>query len=121
LGNYALADPESPVFLTNTELHTSPIIIKHANGRDWWVVFMENNGMVEYYRVDPSGVHYSHEQFIDIEMSPDNLSIAVLNFATNSSTYFYSTETIGASSSEYPMHLNRMDFDRCSGLFYNPE
>lgn len=85
--------------------------VKHANGRDWWVIVNENNTNAFYvYLVDPTGVNLrtkEHVEEIVIDglgqsaFSPDGKHLAYLN-------------TIGAS---YGSYLYVYDFERCTGTF----
>ena len=88
--------------------------VRHANGRDWWIIGREF-GNTTYYRIllDATGLHVMEDQIIgDIhirsgygraDFSPDGTKYAVLNsvsFGKGQWIYYF-------------------DFDRCSGLLSN--
>lgn len=88
--------------------------IRHANGRDWWVLALQRNSSL-YYRIliDPSGIH--NLGLSEVEMiirngagssvfSPDGQRYAIYNA--------FSFDTIGS-------YLDIFDFDRCSGYLSN--
>ena len=81
---------------------------KHANGRDWWVVFHGGKSDKYYvYLVDPSGINLFNVQHIggiltswpgQVCFSPDGSRFALYDARND-------------------LHL--LDFDRCSGYFSN--
>ena len=87
--------------------------VKHANGRDWWVLVNEKNSN-RYYRilVDPAGIHVVGSQTIGSTVY-DGVGQSV--FSPNGEHYaIYSTV-----SSALGAYIDLYDFDRCEGLFYN--
>lgn len=82
--------------------------IKHANGRDWWVIFkaISNlNNLYYFYLISPDGVTLDHtqsfgatlyENLFRLKPSKDGAQLAV--------------STVGG-------YLSIFDFDRCSGYF----
>jgi len=87
--------------------------IKHANGRDWWVLVNEKNSN-RFYRilVDPNGIHLLGSQTIG-EMVVDGVGQA--GFSPNGEHYFI----YGTVSSTVGAYINLYNFDRCSGSFSN--
>jgi hypothetical protein len=87
--------------------------IKHANGRDWWVLVNEKNSN-RFYRilVDPFGIHLLDSQTIG-ERVVDGVGQA--GFSPNGEHYFI----YGTVSSTVGAYINLYNFDRCSGLFSN--
>ncbi|MBL7828425.1 MAG: PKD domain-containing protein, partial [Saprospiraceae bacterium] len=84
--------------------------VKHANGRDWWIV-SPHHVTNRYYRflLDPQGVHGPYVQEIgDTLPSP---CCGMTLFSTDGNKYFRSTT---------PSGLQILDFDRCTGTFSNP-
>lgn len=83
--------------------------VKHANGRDWWLVVHGcNNDKFYIFKIDPSGISLHAVQSIgqplisaqgQVCFSPDGSKYALYDRINN---------------------LNLFDFDRCSGTFSNP-
>lgn len=99
--------------LTDT-LTTSGIkLVKHGNGRDWWLLCQEY-GNNRYYRflIDPYGIHGPYSQ---------NIGIAYHGFnAVNASPMkFYSNDEKFVHVSYETGEVELCDFDRCSGELYN--
>ena len=87
--------------------------VKHANGRDWWLIIFEDDSKY-YYRVliDPDGVHVIDKQSVEFTVydglgscaaSPDGKQLVFFN-------------SISASAGAY---TDIFDFDRCTGLLSN--
>jgi len=87
--------------------------VKHANGRDWWILVNEENSN-RFYRIllDPNGIHVVGNQSIgniaydgvgQSIFSPDGEHYAIYN-------------TVSTTEGAY---IDLYDFDRCEGLFYN--
>ncbi|MCC7467215.1 MAG: T9SS type A sorting domain-containing protein [Saprospiraceae bacterium] len=85
--------------------------VRHANGRDWWVLAPEFNGNC-YYKVllGPTGVSMHGIQCIGSPWGRYGSGSALF---TNDGTKYV------RSSIEYG--LNVFDFDRCSGQLSNPK
>lgn len=84
--------------------------VKHANGRDWWLVVKENcNNSFKKVLFTPNGVQYIGSQNIGPTMG--QFDAALSNFSPDGSTYFQ-------SKSSFDLILYK--FDRCSGLFADP-
>lgn len=83
--------------------------VKHANGRDWWVIVHENNSNGFYtVLVTPDSIMGPYLQFIGQQ----------LNFGGNGQSVF------SPDGSHFAMYdnlndLDVYDFDRCSGLLSN--
>lgn len=91
-------------------------IVRHANGRDWWLATGEN-WKNTFYRVliDPSGIHLHEKQAIGTQRI---YGIGESFFSPDGTKYvMYSAFGAGA----YTRYLDIYDFDRCSGLFSNHE
>jgi hypothetical protein len=85
--------------------------VRHANGRDWWIIQMEPVSNRHYFfLLDPNGIHFHHTQEIGTKIkddvcngncvfNPDGTKVAFLNII------------IG---------IQVMDFDRCTGMYSNP-
>jgi len=85
--------------------------VRHANGRDWWVLAPEFNGNC-YYKIllDPSGPQIVDKQCIGSNWGRYARSGGV-HFTSDGSKYIRCHTEYG---------LNIFDFDRCSGQLSNP-
>jgi hypothetical protein len=85
--------------------------VRHANGRDWWVLAPEFNGNC-YYKIliDLSGPHVVNKQCIGSNWGKYSRSGGV-HFTTGGSKYIRCHTAYG---------LNLFDFDRCTGQMSNP-
>jgi hypothetical protein len=85
---------------------------KHANGRDWWLIFHKAYSTTYYtYLITPNGIDGPYSQSIGIirendlgqaVFSPDGTHFACYNLRNS-----------------YPSHLEVFNFDRCTGLLSN--
>jgi hypothetical protein len=84
----------------------------HANGRDWWLVQRRHNANSYFiYLVTPDGITFKNEQFIGaVSSEPD--AVGQSAFSPDGSKY----ATITGKS---PLII--LDFDRCEGVFSNPQ
>jgi hypothetical protein len=87
----------------------SPVIIKHGNGRDWWLIVgdMISQGYM-IFLIDSSGIHLSHEQNI----APASLTNYPYAKASPDGAFFVSNDDNTG--------LWIFNFDRCSGLLSHP-
>ena len=94
-------------------------VCKHANGRDWWITLMKDySDIALVFLLDPNGINlistqhlgYSHHETYNGQpvFSPDGSKFA----------YHFWTYT---SSQTIDHKIRVLDFDRCSGLFSNPD
>jgi PKD domain len=85
--------------------------IKHANGRDWWIVCTVNQSN-EYYilLLNPNGI--SLKQHLNIGIPTNWRVFAEMNFSPDGTKLAY------ANSLD---DLRLFDFDRCTGLLTNPQ
>lgn len=101
---------KNKILLPNGVSCTSPVAVKHGNGRDWWVIIGELSSPYLYtFLLDPTGVHgpfktempylYSEKEYQSVNaMSPDG-------------------NTYVRSDGEHGLYI--FDFDRCGGAFSN--
>jgi hypothetical protein len=84
--------------------------VRHANGRDWWVIAPEFEGNC-YYKIllDPSGPHVIDKQCIGSDWGKYGGGSA--HFAKNGTNYVRCDIEYG---------LNIFNFDRCTGQLSNP-
>jgi len=83
--------------------------VRHANGRDWWVFnHQAHNNVFVRYLVTPLGVQLDGTQAIGIVRPPDAGNVC---FSPDGSKFaYYWGET----------DLEIFQFDRCTGLFFDP-
>lgn len=110
-GGLGAVTQKNIVLLSDTLNPGALTACKHANGRDWWIVFHKSKGNRYYtYLFTPSGLQGPFAQHIGHSIasndwiwqscfSPDGKKFSVV----------MARDTI-----------NFMEFDRCSGLFSNP-
>ncbi|HLP94605.1 MAG TPA: hypothetical protein VK168_11245 [Saprospiraceae bacterium] len=87
----------------------SPVIIKHGNGRDWWLVvgeYVSKTYLV--YLIDKQGINLIHQ----LNIAPASLTNQSYAEASPDGTFFVSNDNITG--------LWVFDFDRCTGLLNNP-
>ena len=83
--------------------------VRHANGRDWWLLHFVGNSSDYYVQLlDSTGIHLDHIGKLDIPI------IEGLGQATFSSrgNYFARMDAISQDSGEY---ISLFEFDRCVG------
>ena len=98
------------VLLTDTLTIGGITACKHANGRDWWIVFHKATGKTYYkYLLTPSGLQGPFQQDIGYDF-PRNDFIWQSCFSPDGKKF---------SSVMAQDTFDVMDFDRCSGLFSN--
>ena len=86
--------------------------VRHANGRDWWVVVPKLQSNTYYvWRFSPDGLHGPGEQHLGPEWSWRDWGGQAV-FSPDGSRY---------ARCNYDNGLVIMDFDRCSGTFSNPQ
>lgn len=87
--------------------------VRHANGRDWWILINKENSN-QFYRVllDPTGPHVLDKQAVGAKVV-DGVGQAVFS---PDGTHFAIYNAISPSQGAY---IDLYDFDRCSGLLSN--
>jgi hypothetical protein len=90
----------------------SPVIIKHGNGRDWWVLVGDYlNKVYKTILIDPTGIHTAQVQAI----TPESFkSGSAFHEISPDGTVFVNNEASGLG-----LWLYR--FDRCTGQLYDPK
>ena len=88
--------------------------VRHANGRDWWVVIPEEDKN-NFYRllITPDSV-YQYEPQVFADATPSG--VGQVKFSPRGDKYA-SLNTVSLGEDQY---INIFDFDRCNGLFSNP-
>lgn len=91
---------------------------KHANGRDWWiVVFKDSTDIVFKVLVDPTGI---------ASISTQSLGLPIMyigegqpSFSPDGKRFAYSDNYGSGNNVHHNVRL--LDFDRCTGIFSNPQ
>jgi hypothetical protein len=87
---------------------SEPAAVKHANGRDWWVLLrVSGQPVILRYLISPEGITYMGEQVVP------------LTFPLNSGA---TRSRISPDGTKYAILSNFIalyDFDRCSGFLLN--
>jgi hypothetical protein len=89
-----------------------PGLVKHGNGRDWWLLipeFVDKTCLT--YLIDPSGIHQLGDQDIISPMLEATKDHGYMAFSADGSRFAFNDNIAG---------LWLYDFDRCSGLLSNP-
>lgn len=88
--------------------------VRHANGRDWWVIGLGDNQRNKYYivLVDPTGPHLHHIQ--DLSIATDAKPGVGQTFFTTDGSMLV---RYGFPLYNEPTNLEILDFDRCTGMF----
>ncbi len=104
------------IVIQDTLIHGKLQAVRHANGRDWWILAAEH-ATNRFYRIllDTAGVHLDGIQSVGNPAHPF-ASPGQVAFSPDGSHYarFY------AVNLTYGADLDIYDFDRCTGEFYNP-
>jgi hypothetical protein len=90
--------------------------VKHANGRDYWLLYHEaGTNAFKRFLVDPYGVHGPYVQHIGfrVELLDDLFSNSPFEFTKDASKAAH----LSAATSRIFLY----DFDRCTGTFYNQD
>lgn len=86
---------------------------KHANGRDWWVVALEDNSNTIYkLLITPSGVSSVITQTFPTQIINFGTACQPV-FSPDGNKFAFTTGTAGNTRISY------FDFDRCTGVFSN--
>ncbi len=100
--------------LLQGDLSVAMNVIRHGNGRDWWIYIKECNANSQtpsnlWYRflLDPSGIHGPYTQNIG-QLTYSNIDQLVFDPQGTKAVYL----TVGGL-------FDLFSIDRCTGLFYN--
>lgn len=84
--------------------------VKHANGRDWWIIVFESDSPKYYaYVLDPGGIHLDHIGTIDREIK-DGLGNTVFSKQGN---FMARMDLLSITEGEV---ITLFSFDRCEGM-----
>lgn len=91
---------------------TQPTAVRHANGRDWWILVTHADENKHYrFLLDPNGISGPWLQEIGTKPSPLGIGITFGNTFSPSGNYYVDINDFTGFSV--------FDFDRCSGLLSN--
>jgi hypothetical protein len=115
--NYTLIDKSKKrVILKNITFYKNQFLayfygaVRHANGRDWWIIQMEPVSNRHYFfLLDPNGVHFHHTQEIGTKIKDDNCN----------GNCVFNPDGTKVAFLNILLGIQVMDFDRCLGLFSN--
>ncbi len=121
LFSYAILDVSSQSMISNNHILLSDttsisdaVAVRHGNGRDWWII---KPGVLsnEYYigLLDINGVTPMQHVFIE-GLEPHNQTYTSSHFSQDGNHFIH-------FSGFGPKWVQRMDFDRCTGIFSNPQ
>ena len=108
---------EKNVVLVADTLDVSKIVgVKHGNGRDWWVLFPEQNRYGYHtFLVNPEGIIYQGIQYVHPVAGYGKASVGFGAFSPDGSKY--ARHDIRGLPVGHFVRL--YDFDRCTGLLSN--
>ncbi|HNS13303.1 MAG TPA: T9SS type A sorting domain-containing protein [Bacteroidia bacterium] len=107
-GGLGAVTGKNNVLYSDTLMYGHLTGVKHANGRDWWVVFHGGkNDKYFIYLVDPAGIHLHAIQQIGGTLYSQQGQVC---FSPDGSKYALYDDL-------NDLHL--LDFDRCTGIFSN--
>jgi hypothetical protein len=90
---------------------------KHANGRDWWIVALRDSGnTIHKVLLNPTGVQYFGSQNFQF---PKYFAFAGQpTFSPDGKKFAYTHGEFNGTNN-WTHNLRLIDFDRCTGNFYN--
>lgn len=93
--------------------------VKHANGRDWWVLMIKDNSdKIFKVLVTPNGIESVTSQNVG-GIRNYHTSVGQSVFSSDGKKFAYSSVYIDTSTFNNISNLRLFDFDRCSGLLSN--
>ena len=107
-GGLGAVTSKNNILLNDTLIAGRISAVKHANGRDWWLLFHQGGSNLYYiYLVDINGIHFHN-----------SISIGDIRFYPNGQVCF---SPDGKKLAFYDPYndLDIMNFDRCTGLLSN--
>ena len=110
-GNGAVISKNKAVFSDSILLGQFVTAVRHANGRDWWVVVTRRfNSEIHVTLVTPDTVQYMGMQDIGFTEVDSGYCCNQTRFTPDGSKFFRN----------HPGGMLILDFDRCSGTFSKP-
>lgn len=115
-GAGAVVQKEIPIIVEDTISYGNLTAVKHANGRDWWILVQSEKGDY-YYPIlsDPLGVHVGEKVFHDIVLEYPGGGAGQAIFSPDGTWYaIYGGRSISSGT-----WLHLFDVDRCKGRLNN--
>lgn len=115
-GAGAVVQKEIPIIVEDTISYGNLTAVKHANGRDWWILVQSEKGDY-YYPIlsDPLGVHVGEKVFHDLVLEYPGGGAGQAIFSPDGTLYaIYGGRSISSGT-----WLHLFDFDRCKGRLNN--
>lgn len=104
---------EKNIFLQRNRFSKTFTAVRHANGRDWWIVIPEELKTVyHFYLLDPHGLQGPFVQQPEPEWILGHYGNAMCAFSPDGSKF---VRTGGAVPAAFRLY----DFDRCTGILSN--
>jgi hypothetical protein len=92
--------------------------VKHANGRDWWVLLRRMGGNIyPRFLITPRGIKVFEDQVLGISFPEPPASLGQAVFSPDGSIYAKVNLT---GSFGDPIFISIFDFNRCTGQLSNP-
>jgi len=109
-GGLGAVTQKNQAAISDTLVNGELTAVKHANGRDWWLISHRWYSNI-YYRllITPNGIAPADTQHIGIQ-----------NGVGSSGQAVFSRDGRKFAKANNEIDLEILDFDRCSGLFSNP-
>jgi len=114
--SYQVSQKDVP-FFSDTLSYGNITAVRHANGRDWWVIQKKRNKNKYFvFLVSPDTVKLVHSL---TKGYFNKLIFGQYNFTPDGTKYIQAG--LDDYINEYKMHIQIFDFDRCTGLLSNPQ
>lgn len=108
-GDFELIYKDLPIGPRNEWYNGTISSVRHANGRDWWLIYFLGYSPDYYVQLlDSNGIHLDHLGKLDIPIK-EGLGQSVFSSKGN---YFARMDAISQDSGEY---ISLFGFDRCAG------
>lgn len=106
--------------IANDTLEYGIAACRHANGRDWWIVALKDSSDLVYkVLLTPDGIDTVTSQHLGVFPFAFN-NVYQPTFSPDGKKFAYTfTDNVTSSANIYH-DIRLFDFDRCSGLFSNP-
>lgn len=104
---------EKNIFLQHGFLSRTYTAVRHANGRDWWVVIPEElKSIYNFYLLDPGGIHGPFVQSPDSQWIAGHIGNGNCAFSPDGSKFI-------RTGGLMPAAIRIYDYDRCTGVLSN--
>src|SRR4030095_7405971 len=91
--------------------------VKHANGRDWWIVMLKDDSDIIFKILfTPQGISSILTQQLNFQPNPWGIATQLV-FSQNGEKFAYSNNYM--INGNWKQEVRLLNFDRCSGSFSN--